>query len=159
MREEFRTAGERRAERLRAPPSRDRGMVAAEKYVRHAALAEHLGPRVLRMLEEPARERVVLRRSLVAERAGKEPDDRVDDGQRPRLAPAQHVVPDRELLVDPVGDALVDALVTPADEQERGFPGELLRVRLRERSPARGEEDPSRPVRRRDVFDRRDERL
>src|SRR5689334_24707705 len=58
-REEVGTARQRRRERLLAPPSRDRGVIAGEQHVGNARAAELGRPRVLRTLEDAGRERVV----------------------------------------------------------------------------------------------------
>ena len=58
-------------------------------------------------------------RGLVAHDPGHEPGDGLDDHERGRLPPGQHVVADRELAVDQVvGDPLVDPFVAPAQQGE-----------------------------------------
>jgi hypothetical protein len=55
----------------------------------------------------------------VAEDAGKQADDGVEDDGRGQLAAAEDVVADRDLLVgEEVGNALVDSLVAAADEDD-----------------------------------------
>ena len=49
-------------ERLPSPPALDLGVVAAEQHRRHRPSLPHLGPRVVRPVEEPGRERLVFRR-------------------------------------------------------------------------------------------------
>src|SRR5262245_47065827 len=81
VREEVRPRRERRAQRLLPAPARDRGVVAGEEDVRDAQPAELLGARVLRVLEEPAAERVLERGALVAERTREESHDGVHDDE------------------------------------------------------------------------------
>ena len=67
----------------------------------------------------------------VVDRAGQEPDHRVDDDERRQLAAGQDVVADRQLEVDERADSFVHALVAGADEDE-------VRPRRRDRGPAPG---------------------
>ena len=60
----------------------------------------------------------------MAEDAGDQARDRVQDHHRGGLAAGQHAVADRDLLErPPVADALVEALVPPAQEQQPAPPG------------------------------------
>ena len=63
--------------------------------------AIHLGPRVLRAIEQPVGERLLQRRLLVAERARQLPHAGVDQRHRRQLAAREHEVAERELLVHP----------------------------------------------------------
>src|SRR4030095_1826805 len=67
-------------------PALDLAMVAAEQHRRHRPVAEPLGPRVLGMLEEAPRERVVLGRLRVAEGARQESRHRVHHDEGSGLA-------------------------------------------------------------------------
>src|SRR5947207_5070357 len=51
-------------------PARDAAVIARQQHLGRAEAAEHLGTRVLRMLEQPARERVPVGRLLLAEHPG-----------------------------------------------------------------------------------------
>ena len=63
---------------------------------------------------------------VVAHRSRQQPGHRVDDEARGRLAAGQHDVADAELAVDEVlADAVVDALVTAAQQREPLAFGEL----------------------------------
>ena len=95
---------------------------------------------VLRVLEESVGERLLDGRGLV-DRAGQEPQDRVDDDQCRQLAAGQHVVADRQLQVDERPDALVDALVTRAEQDEVAPAGQLEGARLAERLAGGLEQD------------------
>src|ERR1700675_2254413 len=55
-----------------ALPPFDPGVVTRAQNLRHGAVPEHLGARVLRMLEEAPRERIPRRSPLVAQGAGQE---------------------------------------------------------------------------------------
>src|SRR5262245_12790377 len=144
------------------PPLRDAAVVAREQRRRHAEPAPDLWAGVLGMLQEPrgsARERVVLRRIVLAEDAGPEPRDRVGNHQRGQLAPGEDVVADRQLLVDDaLAEALVHALVAPAHQDQMRPRRQLPRHRLREPPPRRVEQDHSR-IRRADRLDARGQRL
>jgi hypothetical protein len=89
-------------------------MVAGEQHRRDGAIAEDLGPRVLRILELIVDERLRRRGREVTERARDLAHDGVDDDERGGLTAREHVIADRELLVDEVANTLVHALVTAA---------------------------------------------
>ena len=110
---------DRAPQRRGPPPGRDGGVVAAAQYLGDLPAAEVRGTGVLRVLEEPRREALVLGRLGVADHARDEPRDGFDDGERGELAAREHEVAERDLAVDEVvGDALVDALVTAAQQRE-----------------------------------------
>src|SRR3989454_9818569 len=75
--QEFRPCPPRDPQRLHAPPPRDPRVIAGAEHGRDARAAELLGPRVLRRLQQPARERLPLRRALGAAHPAEEPRDRV----------------------------------------------------------------------------------
>ena len=76
------------------------------------------------------------------ERAGQLAQDRVAEHHRGELAAAEHVAPDRDDVAGEVlDDALVEALVAPAQQRQRGLAGELLHERLVEQAPARRQRD------------------
>src|SRR5260370_22494586 len=77
-------------QRLHAAPARDARVVPRQEHRRHARAPELLGPRVLRRLEEPARERLALRGALRAEHAPPEPRARAGHHQRRQPAARQH---------------------------------------------------------------------
>ena len=96
----------------------------------------------------------------LAEHAGHEARDRIDDHERAELAAGQHVVADRQLLVDrDLEHALVDALVAPAHEHEVRQRGERSHARLGQRRPRGDEQDAMRGRRARGLVDRREQRL
>ena len=69
----------------------------------------------------------------MAERAGKQPDDRVDHDHRGKLPSGQHVVADTQTLGGEArDDALVHAVVAPAQQRDDGLRGEPLGVGLAE---------------------------
>src|SRR5581483_5081155 len=122
--EEVGPALERAAERLAAPPAGDPAVVPRQEDLGDRQPPEVGGPGVLGVVEPPGRERLVGRPGRIAEDAGQQADHRVHDDQRGQLAAGQHVVPDRELLVDEVPPhALVHALVVAAQEHEVPLPG------------------------------------
>src|SRR5262245_24976801 len=138
--QEVRPAGLGSLQRRRVSPFPDLGVGAAHEDVGHAPAAELGGSGVLRVFEEPARERLLDRR-LVVDRPRQEAGDGVDDDERRQLTAGEDVVTDRELEVEQVADPLVDALVARADEDEVRPRGELRRSRLAEDLAARVEED------------------
>ena len=104
-----------------------RAVIARQQHLGHRRAAKHLGPRVLRVLEQPPRERIARGRVLVAQHAGQQPRHRVGHHQRGQLAAGQHVVADGQLLVhELLAHPLVHALVAAADEHQ-----------VRSRAPAR----------------------
>src|SRR5204863_4511 len=56
LREEVRPPSPRQPQRLSPPPPRDARVIARQQHRGHARAQELLGPRVLRRLQEPARE-------------------------------------------------------------------------------------------------------
>src|SRR5688500_10262666 len=57
-------------QRLLQPPAPDVGMVPGQQYLGHPAIRIHLGPRVLRTVQQAVGERLFRRGRLVAERPG-----------------------------------------------------------------------------------------
>jgi hypothetical protein len=49
---------------------------------------------------------------------GQQPDDRINDHHDRQLAAGQHIIADAERVVHPLGDALVIALVTRAQDYQ-----------------------------------------
>ena len=96
--EQIRPALERALERLAPPPLLDLRVVPRQQHRRHRHAPELRRPRVLRKVEQPARERIARHRCLVADDARDQPRHRVDDHQRRQLAARQHVVADRDRL-------------------------------------------------------------
>ena len=78
----------------------------------------------------------------MAEDAGEEADGGVEDDGGGELSAAEDVVADGEFFVgEEVGDALVDALVAAADEDDAVERGEAVRGGLGEGFALRGEQD------------------
>ena len=92
----------------------------------------------MRVLEQSVGERLVVGRGRVAEHAGHEAADRLDDQEGPDLAAGQHHVADRDLVVDQVlAHPLVDALVASAEQREPARVDELVGHRLVEAAAGR----------------------
>src|SRR5688500_4339489 len=124
---------------LLQPPLRDGGVVAAEEHVRHAHAPEFAGPRVLRVLDQPVRERLVGRPVFGPEGPGQQTHDGVDHDHRRQLAAAEHVIADAHFArPKALDDPLVEPFVMPRDEQQSITPGEVLRHRLIEPASLRG---------------------
>jgi hypothetical protein len=130
--------------------SADRLVVAAGQDLRDRPIAEHRWAGVLRVLEQPGGERLVVGRRGVAEHARHEPRDRVDHARRAELAAGQHEVAERDLLVDArVEHALIDALVAAAHQHDVIERRQAAHGRLGQRRAAGAEEDAVRRGRRR----------
>src|SRR5581483_3588258 len=100
---------------FRAPPG-DLGMVAREQHFRHLPAPELRRPRIMRILQQFAAERFVLRTAIVAQHTGQQPRHRVDDHHRRQRAVGKHVIADRQLVVREVlPDPLVESFVAAAD--------------------------------------------
>ena len=116
-------AGARAA--LLQPPFADPRVVARQEHLRHLVPAPVERARVVRVLRRPLErlaERLLDRALLVPERARQLPDHRVGHHHRRQLAARQDVRADRdhvggEVLVH----ALVEALVAPRQQRERGL--------------------------------------
>ena len=152
-------ARERAGQRLRPAPPGDPAVVA-ERSTSGTSQPRNVGrPGVLRVLEQPVGEGLVVGRRVVAHDAGHEPGDRLEHDHRGHLAAGQHVVADRQLAVDEVvAHPLVDALVAAAQQREpvRARPARGPRA-WSNRAPA-GAEQEQRP-RRLDRLDRGEHRL
>src|SRR5260370_20218124 len=99
LRQQVRPRAPRPPQRLRPAPPRDARVVAGQQHRGHVGAAKRLGPRVLRRLQQPARERLPLAPALAAQHARTEPDDRVGHNEGPQLSAREHVVADRERVV------------------------------------------------------------
>src|SRR3990170_5464088 len=115
-----------------ATPALDLSVVARQQDVWHLHAPELRWARVVRVIEEAVvTERVPLVRLLAPDHTGDEARHRLQDDERRELATGEHVVPDRDLLGrQAFHDALVDALVPAAEQDEpplvRELPGERL---------------------------------
>src|SRR5262245_9021782 len=115
-----------------ASPAGHCRVIAAQKDVGHLHAAKDARPRVLRVLQPPRLAMGLLRHAVrVAEHAGDVPHDRVDDHHRRHLAAVADEVADRYFArLQPEPDALVEALVAPAQQEQslllRQFPDERL---------------------------------
>jgi hypothetical protein len=125
---------------LFAPPGLDAGMVAGEQHLGHAVAPPVGRARVMRVLEralEGGRERLLLTRRVVCERARQQPRERVHDRHRHGLAAAQHERAEAEgLRRDVLERARVEALVAAAEERDALARCELARVRVVEAAAA-----------------------
>src|SRR5213082_264470 len=102
------------------------GVVAREQHVGDAHAAIFGRPRELRAAGQLSAERVLLQGLRVADHAGDQAADRVDEHHRRDLAAAQDVVADRDLVRGQArADLVVDALVAAADDDQPRLAGEL----------------------------------
>src|SRR5579885_253759 len=117
-------------------------MLTRQKYYWNPPTFEVAGAGVLRVFQEAVFEALFGERSLVADNPWDQAHDRVGQHQRRKLASSQDVVPYRDLVIDAILDeALIDALVVPANDDERGLPGKLPREPLIEKRSLRGHEN------------------
>jgi len=111
---------------LAAPPG-DGRVVAAEQDVGHGHAAEFAGARVLRVFQPPGLAVRFLGDALgVAEHAGHVSDYSIDHDHRRHLAAVADEVADADLArPQPQPDALVEALVPAAQQQQPLVPRQL----------------------------------
>lgn len=123
-------------------PFGDLGVVAAEEDVGDAPAAEFDGAGVLGEFEEAGGVAVVGGALVVAEDSGEQAGDGVDDDGGGEGAVGEDVVADGKFAVDEVvDDALIDAFVVAAEEDEVGDFDELLGGALGEEGAGGGEEE------------------
>ena len=138
---------------------------AGSKHFRHRKAPVNRRPSIVRTFEKGAPpKRFCLDRLRISEHPGQQPDEPLDHDHRRHLAPGQHVVPDRDLLVDrQLENPLVDPLVASADQEQGRLPGQGLEASLGQRRSLRREiDDPGLaigPLGPRERFDRRHQRL
>src|SRR5579859_6593350 len=112
-------------------PLPDSRVVAREQHVGDAHAPVLGRPCELRAARQVSTERVLHQRVRVSDDAGDQAPDRVDQHHRRDLAAAQHVVADRDLVRGQTrAHAIVDALVSAADDDQTGLLGELFRQAL-----------------------------
>ncbi len=109
--------------------------MAGQQHRRHRQFAlrgrQDLGPAVVRTVEQALLEAVLQVRLLVAQHAGHQARDGVQQGQRRQFPAGQHEVAQAQLDVHmAVDDALVQALVAAAQQRRAGAVGPLAHQRL-----------------------------
>src|SRR5712692_873267 len=111
---------------LVAAPLLDAGVVAREEHV-----GDHQSPKLggtgeLGPSRRLCRETVLRKCLWISDDAGHEPGHSVDEDHRRDLAAAQHIVADRDLARgQPSADAIVDALVSTAHDEQAWLCSEL----------------------------------
>ena len=124
-----------------AAPGGDGGVVAGQQHVRYPAALPVGGAGVVGVFQQMRGEAFVGGAVGGAHDAGQQADDGVQHDQGGELAAGQHVVADGEFFHRVgVDDALVDAFVAAAEQDEAGGGGVALGVGLGEGAAARGEE-------------------
>ena len=92
----------------------------------------------MRMLQKAALEALLCPGGLVAHDARQQTHDGIKQHQRRRLAAGQNVIADRHFLEPTrVDHTLVDALETPAEDDDTGPGGQFAHTRLRQRRATR----------------------
>src|SRR5436190_1633784 len=131
--------------RLLLAPAANLLMVAGAQDVGHAPAAVVGRSRVVRVLGPPLqrhRERLLLRRRAVAQRAGQLAQHRVADDHRRQLPAGQHVLTDRDRVAREVlDDPLVEALVAAAQQGDVRLGRELIDEPVVEHAPGRRQRD------------------
>ena len=103
---------------LHEPPLADLLVVPRQEDLRHRWPPKNLRPRVVRVLQKPGGEALLLQR-LPRDHARDQPRHGIHDDHCRHLAPGQHVVADGNLVRhEGVDHPLVDPLVPPAQERE-----------------------------------------
>src|SRR6185437_2695776 len=115
--QQFRTSQPGTAQRLHPAPAVDRHMVARQQHRRHFAQFMAHRPRVMRAIQQAVRKRILHRGLRITQRAFLQSAERVDHYRGGQLTTRQHVITDRQFLVDLAFDqALVDPFVAPAQQ-------------------------------------------
>src|SRR5271157_4370123 len=118
---------------LQKPPLADLLMMPGYEHLGHAHPPELFGPGVVRVLEEPLGEALLLER-LPRDHALHQPGNRIYHHHRRGLAARKDVVTDGNLVGDEgVDHPLVDPFVSPAQEGEIPPARQLLCRALREK--------------------------
>src|SRR5262245_45882370 len=139
---EIGTARARPAGGLRRAPALDGGVVSALEHVGNAPSAPYRRTGVVGVVERAALERLALRGLLVAEHARDQAHDGLGDAQRRELAAREHEVAERDLVPrERVAQALVEALVAAAQEEQALLTGEDPGRGLAEGRAVRGQQD------------------
>src|SRR5262249_16537045 len=100
-------------------------------------------PGILRIFQQPRLETFFRLRHLLAHHAGQQPHAGIDQDISGDLAAREHIVADRDLLERTRLDhPLVHALEPPAYHDHALAPGYFAHARLRQRPPARREQQP-----------------
>ncbi len=125
-----------------ATPALDRGVIAGKQHGRHGAVGarQNFGPAVVRAVEQAGGKAVLLVRARIAEHAGLQARDRIEQRERRNLAAGENEVAEAQLEVDvAIDEALVDAFV--ARTEQHRTPAEVADRRLPEHLPGRREID------------------
>src|SRR3990170_1410147 len=83
---------QRQLERLTLAPLANLAVMARDQHVGNFPVSILRRPRVVRIIEQPARERIARDRIFVSDDPWNQSGNRIDDDERRQLAAAQHVV-------------------------------------------------------------------
>ena len=107
------------AERLLEPPAAYLGVMPRHEHRRHHGAVVHLGPRVVRTVQQTVHERILLYGVRIAQRARQLPHHAIDQDHRRQLAAREHVVADADLVIHVALDQpLVHPFVATGDQDE-----------------------------------------
>jgi hypothetical protein len=97
-------------------------MVSGEQNLRHSPTAEGFRPRVVRIVEESGRKRILNGAPGISEDAWNKANDRVREDQRGKRAICEDIVADGDFLVDEmIPHTLVHAFIVTANEDQMVF--------------------------------------
>src|SRR5829696_1888976 len=123
------------AQRLSLTPPPDLRVIARQQHVGNAEIADLRRPRVLRMVQQPAAERILRDRLLVSHHTRYEPRHGVQHDKGRQFAAGQHIIADRQFLGDPLAHPLVEPFVTAAQQHKVVEPAQPDGFGLREAPP------------------------
>ena len=118
-------------------------MIAGKEYLRNFETAEFLRTRVVGIFAfaiKSHRKTFLHRRFIFAKHSGNLPRDGINQDHRRKFASCEHILPDRDLFVDvsAINDALIDSLISAAEEEEMRKLRELFYLLLSEAGAAGG---------------------
>src|SRR6188768_4195203 len=120
-------------DRLLQPPALDISVVSTLQYGRHRPAFELHWPRVMRPVEQTFVEGLFDRGAFVPEHTRDQTRHRIDDHERGKLTPGQHVIAHRHFSIYArFDDPFVESLVSPRHQRHAWQLRKLTRQRLRE---------------------------
>lgn len=129
---------------LFSSPGGDGGVIAAEQNIGDGVAFEFTGPGVLGELEHPisSAERIIQAALFIAEHAGQQPDDSVNDGHRGHFASVEDKVANADLFgLEDVQHALIKSFVATTHQHDTVAGGEVFGQPLVEPSTLRGQQN------------------
>ncbi|MCY1431599.1 hypothetical protein D9M71_475720 [compost metagenome] len=117
-------------------------MVAAEQHRWNTFAFVHLGSGVVRAIEQAVGKRVLLGGICMPQRSGQQPRNRIDQHHGRQLTAGQDIIANRPFLIHVrLDETLVDAFVTPGDEDQSLLLRQFANRRLIQASSLRRQVD------------------